>query len=257
MTNPIYSVHKILSKRLIMRCIFLIVFVLFLNTSNKSLALEEATIVERGAFPFRYVALTFDACPTSKGNDVDEDVLKILVKNRVPATLFMSGKWIEKNREKVIEISKEPLFEIGNHSFHHLHMAKMKASSMKKELIDTQVIIGEITGKTPKYFRPPYGEVSKSLATAADNLGLTTIQYDLASGDPNKRLSSKKLLERVLSKTKGGSIVVFHMNRNGHHTADVLLKVIVGLREKGFALVTIDELLKSEKRMLKSELYSD
>ncbi len=126
---------------------------------------------------------------------------------------------------------------------------------MRKELLKTQVIIGDITGKTPKYFRPPYGEVSKGLAKEADKLGLTTIQYDLASGDPNRRLSAKKLLKRVLSKTKGGSIVVFHMNRNGHYTADVLLQIIEGLRERALVLVTVDELLKSEKRILKSELF--
>ena len=71
-----------------------------------------------------------------------------------------------------------------------------------------------------------------------------TIQYDLASGDPDPGLSVKKLVRGVLENARGGSIIVFHMNRKGAHTAEVLPEVISGLRKKGFTLVTVGEMLK-------------
>ena len=49
--------------------------------------------------------------------------------------------------------------------------------------------------------------------------------------------------EGILRDAKGGSIIVFHMNRKGVHTAEVLPDIIDGLRKRGFTLVTVGELL--------------
>ena len=113
-----------------------------------------------------------------------------------------------------------------------------------RELKRTQTLIKRITGRTPRYFRPPFGEVDERIAKIAAGAGLITVQYDIASGDPDPGLSPQKIVRSVLRDAKGGSIIVFHMNGNGVHTADILPQIINGLREKGFSLVTIGELLK-------------
>ena len=113
-----------------------------------------------------------------------------------------------------------------------------------RELKRTQTLIRKITGRTPQYFRPPFGEVDERIAKLAAEVGLITVQYDIASGDPDPDLSPQKIVRSVLRDAKGGSIIVFHMNRNGVHTADVLPQIVNGLRERGFTLVTIGELLK-------------
>jgi len=100
-----------------------------------------------------------------------------------------------------------------------------------------------MTGRTPHYFRPPYGEVDERVAAIAQNAGLTTIQYDIASGDPDAGLSPQRIIRSILRDAKSGSIIVFHMNRKGVHTAEVLPDIIDGLRKKGFTLVTVGELL--------------
>jgi peptidoglycan/xylan/chitin deacetylase (PgdA/CDA1 family) len=105
-----------------------------------------------------------------------------------------------------------------------------------------------VTGKTPRYFRPPYGEVDARVATLAAGAGLVTIQYDVASGDPDPNLSAGALVRGVLGQAKGGSIVVFHMNKNGVHTAEALPEIIDGLRKKGFELVTVGELLQERPK---------
>jgi hypothetical protein len=74
-------------------------------------------------------------------------------------------------------------------------------------------------------------------------VGLVTVQYDIASGDPDPGLSAKRIVRSVVADAKGGSIVVFHMNKNGPHTAEALSEVVKGLREKGFELVTVGEIL--------------
>ncbi len=53
-----------------------------------------------------------------------------------------------------------------------------------------------------------------------------------------------RIVRGIVRDAKGGSIIVFHMNRKGVHTAEILPEIIDGLREKGFTLVTVGELLK-------------
>jgi peptidoglycan/xylan/chitin deacetylase (PgdA/CDA1 family) len=81
----------------------------------------------------------------------------------------------------------------------------------------------------------------------AASAGLVTIQYDIASGDPDPNLSPQRIARIILRDAKGGSIIVFHMNKNGVHTAEVLPQIIEGLRKKGFKLVTVGELLNEDK----------
>ncbi|MHB8846437.1 MAG: polysaccharide deacetylase family protein [Nitrospirota bacterium] len=204
----------------------------------------EPLIVEHGARGSKMVALTFDACPTSKENEYDEQVIEVLMKEKVPATLFMSGRWVEKNEAMARSLAGQPQFEIANHAFRHPHMLEKDDERILAELKRTQAAIRKATGRKPKYFRPPFGEVDERLAKLAAQAGLITIQYDIASGDPDAGLSAKRIARAVVADAKGGSIVVFHMNTNGPHTAEALPEVIKGLRERGFTLVTVGEMLK-------------
>jgi len=216
-------------------------------TTPHSLIADEASqqlIFEHGPRSSSKIALTFDACPTGKPDEYDEKVIDILLKENVPATLFMSGRWVEKNPEKTKLLASQPQFEIAAHSYYHPHMMEKDDERVLRELKRTQTLIRKITGRTPQYFRPPFGEVDERIARLAAEVGLITVQYDIASGDPDPGLSPQKIVHSVLRDAKGGSIIVFHMNRNGVHTANILPQIVNGLREKGFTLVTIGELLK-------------
>jgi peptidoglycan/xylan/chitin deacetylase (PgdA/CDA1 family) len=192
----------------------------------------------------KQIALTFDACPTSLPDEYDDRVIEILLREKVPATLFLSGRWVEKNQGKTKYLASQKDFEIAAHSYWHPHLLEKDDARVIKEMKRTQTIIEKVTGKTPRYFRPPYGEVDERVAKLAKETGLITIQYDIASGDPDQNLSKERIVQRVLREAKGGSIIVFHMNKKGVHTAEVLPEIIKGLRDKGFTLVTVGEMLK-------------
>lgn len=203
-----------------------------------------APIIEHGPRDSKKIALTFDACPTTKEDEYDAKVVEFLLKEQVPATLFMSGRWVEKNEERTKELAAVPLFEIGNHTYWHPHLLEKSDERVLAEFRRTQRIIKKITGKTPRYFRPPFGEVDERVANLARKAGLVTIQYDVASGDPDPGLSAKRIIRSVLEEAKGGSILVFHMNRNGVRTAEVLPEIVKQLRARGYELVTVGDLLK-------------
>lgn len=206
----------------------------------------ESLIIEHGPRNVPKIALTFDACPTGRPDEYDEKVIDVLTKEKVPATLFMSGRWVEKNAEKAKLLAAQSQFEIAAHTYYHPHLMEKSDDRIIRECKRTQAIIKRTTGITPKYYRPPFGEVNERVAKLAAEAGLATIQYDIASGDPDAKLSVRKLVRGVLENAKNGSIVVFHMNRNGVHTAEALPDIIKGLRDKGFELVTVGELLRKQ-----------
>jgi peptidoglycan-N-acetylglucosamine deacetylase len=208
----------------------------------------EPKVIEHGPRDVNKIALTFDACPTGREDEYDEKVVDVLVQEKVRATLFMSGRWVEKNKDMAKVLAANPQFEIANHAYWHPHMLEKDDERILRELRRTQDIIGKVTGKRPKYFRPPFGEVDERLARLAAEAGLVTVQYDIASGDPDPGLSAKRIIRGVVGEAKGGSIVVFHMNRNGVRTAEVLPEVIKQLRGKGFELVTVGEMLAMADR---------
>ena len=191
----------------------------------------------------RQIAITFDACPTAKGKPgYDPSVIEVMRKERVPATIFMSGEWVEAHRDIAKDLAADPLFEIGNHGYAHRHMDRLSEKQDRSELAHGQQVIRTIAGVTPRVWRPPYGEVNTAAVRAAKHLGLATVDFSVASGDPDPYISVKHMI-KVLSQAPGGSIIVFHVNGNGVHTSQVLPGVIKNLRERGFKFVQVSTLL--------------
>jgi peptidoglycan/xylan/chitin deacetylase (PgdA/CDA1 family) len=229
---------------------YLLLFTAILLPSWNSLSFAQTVnnlIIEHGPRGSKKIALTFDACPTGREDEYDAQLLDFLIRENVPATLFMSGRWVEKNPDRAWILASFPQFEIAAHSFYHPHMMEKPDDRDIRELTTTQAVIRKVTGKVPRYFRPPYGEVDDRVAKLAADAGLVTIQYDIASGDPDPKLPPEAIARGVLRNAKGGSIIVFHMNRNGIHTSQALPEIVRGLREKGFTLVTVGELLKNKQ----------
>lgn len=67
----------------------------------------------------RVIALTFDACGGKTGSGYDKELIDYLLKEKIPATLFINYRWIKKNQSVFLSLSKNPLFEIANHGSEH------------------------------------------------------------------------------------------------------------------------------------------
>lgn len=197
-----------------------------------------------GSRSIKQIALTFDACANMHKSKYDSAVIGILIRSKTPATLFISGKWAIEHQKETKFLAQQSFFEIGNHSFIHPHFPRLSKRRMKEELQLTQNVLFTLTGKTPKLFRSPYGELNDTIVQCAASFGMTTVEYDLPSGDPDTSATKKKLITYVSRKTKNGSIVVMHMNKRGWHTAEALPEIIERLRKRGFVFVTVSDLIR-------------
>ena len=200
-------------------------------------------VVRNGPRRKKKIALTFDACSTQGASKFDEGVIRALINVQVPATLFLGGNWMEEHPDETIELARYPQFELANHTYLHPHLPRQSDERVREELRRTQDMLYTLTGRTATLFRAPYGEIDARVARIVAEEGMVSIQYDLASGDPDPRISTKRLLEYVTDTAKSGSIVVMHMNGRGWKTAEALSRIILRLRKKGYQLVTVSELL--------------
>ncbi len=216
--------------------IFLFNFFIFLPRNNIEL-------IYHGSRQENKIAITFDACPSIIRGGFDKDIVNTLIDSGVPATFFLSGKWIQKHKQEVKFLNSIPFFEIGNHSYTHANLCRLSIDSIKQELILTEKLIKEITGTSIKLFRPPYGKINNNITQTAHSLGFTTVMYDVVSGDPDSTITPDALINYVNSRTSNGSIIIMHVNGRGWHTAKALPNIFHYLKKKGFIFVRVSELI--------------
>ena len=207
------------------------------------------------------VALTFDM-----GGRMDPavDIMNFLVANNVCATIFATGVMSEtdQGRQVMAIIRANPhLFEIANHTMYHCDLARggggspttapctgtFDANRIRKELTDAEAILSAGTGQSPKpYWRPPYGSLNQAVIDAAAAAGYTkTFMWDIdtidwkpiSQGGP----TAQQIAAKVINNSVNGSNVLFHLG--GYETLDALDLIVPGLRDRGFTLTSLSDLL--------------
>jgi len=200
-------------------------------------------VVRHGPRGTKEIALTFDACSLRSRGKIDTGVVRVLLETRTPATIFLGGKWAADVGPALRSLVSDSLIEFGNHAYMHPHLENLSTDSVRIELRKAERAIARVIGRKPVLFRAPYGEVDERVAAAAESLGLTVIEYDLPSGDPDPRLSPASIVKYVVSSARGGSIIVMHINTRGRHTAEILPEIIDGLQNRGYRFVTVSRLI--------------
>ncbi len=189
------------------------------------------------------VALTFDACATAgQANGFDREVFEILKAARVPATIFLSGRWIEAHPAEARALAEVPFFELGNHGYAHQHLPKLGPRALAAEIDRTEALIAGL-GRPSVGLRPPFGEWTPRVLAAADARGLPTVLWDVVSGDAGGHVPAPRMVETVVGQARPGSIVIFHINGRGPLTKEALPGILRGLVAKGLRFATVSELL--------------
>ncbi|WP_455617154.1 polysaccharide deacetylase family protein [Eisenbergiella sp.] len=179
------------------------------------------------------VALTFDDGPHPVCTPQLLDGLK---KRDVKVTFFVTGANVESYPEIVKRASDEGHL-IGNHTFHHVQLTAANAADFKEEIISTNDIIQEVTGKETSFIRPPYGSWDKKYEK---ELNMFPVLWDV---DPLDWCSTNvdKIVRSVLTGTKENSIILMHDSYDSTVTA--ALQVVDILKAEGYEFVTVDEIL--------------
>jgi peptidoglycan/xylan/chitin deacetylase (PgdA/CDA1 family) len=198
----------------------------------------------------KVLALTLDACGGPRGNGYDAKLIEYLRSEKIPATLFLSGKWIDGNPEMFRELAKEPLFEIGNHGLNHKPCSANGRSAygiagtkgvieIFDEIEENAIKIQTLTGRKPKYYRPAAAHCDEICVGIASALGYEVVTFRVL-GDGGATYSKHHVKSALLSASPS-SIVLLHMNHPEGETAEGLIEAIPELKKRGFGFVRLSE----------------
>ncbi len=198
----------------------------------------------------KVLALTFDACGGPKGSRYDAKLIDFLTSEAIPATLFISGKWMDANPEIFQTLSRNPLFEIENHGLKHRPCSATgrsvygirgtkSAAEIYDEIEGNAPKILNLTGRRPKYYRPGAAYCDEICVEIASALGYEVTGFSVR-GDAGATYS-KKQVEEALFSSAPGSIILMHMNHPEGKTAEGLIAALPELRKRGFRFVKLSE----------------
>jgi len=189
------------------------------------------------------VAFTMNAAWNA--DDIDK-ILEVLNKTNSKITFFIVGDWVDKYPEAVKKISDNG-HEIANHSNTHPHVNNLSLEKNIEEIKLCNDKIEKITGVRPTLYRGPYGEYNDIVISAAENENMRTMQWNLDTLDYSG-LTGEQMWKRIENKLSNGSIVLSH---NGtKHTADSLEMLINNIKEKGYSIVKVSEIMYKDNYII-------
>ena len=207
------------------------------------------------------VALTFDADMTADegpraaaGEHFDNpQLIATLRRLKVPATVFMTGRWADEYPAEARAIGRDPQFEIANHSYSHYAftddcygLPRVSGDRMRADVERAYAAFRAAGVPDPMpYFRFPGGCYDRRALKALTPAGVTAVQWDVVSGDAFAT-DAEAVARQVLEGVRPGSVVVMHCTRSAAPTTErVVREVVPELRRKGFRFVKVSELIGS------------
>jgi len=186
----------------------------------------------------KIVFLTFDDGPNP---ETTEEILAILETYQIKACFFCIGDKANANPTILKKIDSSGHI-IGNHTQSHKWKDTLINVSNYIKLVDScSQAISAIIGKKPLLFRPPYGITNPTIVSAIQNLKLTIIGWNIRSFDTTSTDKSK-LLSRIISRLKPGSIILLHDSQP--ITVSILPELIQKIHANDYKILSLLPFIK-------------
>lgn len=193
------------------------------------------------------IALTFDACSGA----VDHRILDLLVAERIPATIFVTGRWLKRNAEALAVMTANPdLFQIENHGAHHVPAVTDQAKvfglttagtieAVRAEVTGGGDAIRAATGSGSHWFRGATARYSLDAIAAIEAQGYRIAGYSL-NADMGASLSAASVEKRLIA-ARNGDVVIAHINQPTHASGAGIAAGIKALKVAGARFVKLDD----------------
>jgi peptidoglycan/xylan/chitin deacetylase (PgdA/CDA1 family) len=200
----------------------------------------------------KYIAFTFDACGGPHGNGYNKNLIDLLRREKVPATLFITGRWIDENFETFLTLSRDTLFEIENHGLNHKPCSidgeseygirgTADVADAFDEIEANARKIEALTKHYPHFYRSATAFIDEACARMAGQLGITAISFQVLSGDAVPFTPAADIEKNVLKNTTPGAIIIMHMNHPESCTFEAMLRIIPELRKQGYKFARLNQ----------------
>lgn len=194
------------------------------------------------------VALTLDAC----SGKYDGDLINFLILNQIPATIFATKKWLDRNPFGLSVIKAHlDLFDVEDHGENHIPAVigagrkvygipgEPDVIHLRREVIEGARAIEDATGVAPHWYRGATAEYNQQAIEEIGRLGYKIAGFSV-NADTGATLK-KVAIEQRLKHVKGGDVIIAHMNRPASDSAEGLSVGLTYLLKKGFVFVRLDQ----------------
>ncbi|OIR16898.1 polysaccharide deacetylase [mine drainage metagenome] len=194
------------------------------------------------------VALTLDAC----SGKYDDDLIDFLIRNRIPATIFATKKWLDRNPHGLSVIKAHlDLFDVENHGEKHIPAiigtdrnvygipGEPDVIHLRREVVEGARAVEKATGIAPHWYRDATGEYDPQAIQEIDKLGYKIAGFSVNAdqGATAKKAAIEKRLEKVMP----GDVIIAHMNKPASDSAEGLAVGLAYLLKAGFVFVRLDQ----------------
>ena len=194
------------------------------------------------------VALTLDAC----SGKYDDDLINFLIRNRIPATIFATKKWLDQNPFGLSVIKANlDLFDVEDHGENHIPAVigvgrkvygipgEPDIIHLRREVIEGAHAIEEAIGVAPHWYRGATAEYDLQAIGEIGKLGYKIAGFTV---NADAGATSKKIaIEQRLKHVKGDDVIIAHMNKPASDSAEGLSVGLTYLLKKGFIFVRLDQ----------------
>lgn len=187
------------------------------------------------------IALTIDDGPDAIQT---AKILDTLRAHGAHATFFLIASRIPGN-ESLIQRMLEEGHEIANHMMDDEPSILLDASEFERQLLDAHGVLSDFADV--RWFRPGSGWYNDEMISIVEKHGYQTVLGSIYPYDP--QLGAAWFSARyVLLKARPGAIVVLHDHgRRGERTASALEVILPILRQRGYDVTTVSELMRSNE----------
>lgn len=197
------------------------------------------------------MALTFDDGPGPR----TLELLNVLEQYNARATFFMTGTGLNNNHvdvEATVKKMEAIGCQLGNHTMTHPQLSKLDADEVQSQIGGVNSILSGIVGHGATILRPPYGAKND---TVRANAGMPLGMWSVDTRDWETR-NVQMTIDSIMNVAGDGDIVLMHDIHT--ESIDAAIAAIPKLIEKGYQLVTIEELADARGLSLQNgeEYYS-
>ncbi|MBQ1537271.1 MAG: polysaccharide deacetylase family protein [Ruminococcus sp.] len=222
------------------------------ETTSASTTVTEPESIQRRIYDYDpdkpVIALTFDDGPNLV---TTPQVLAMLEKYDAVGSFFLIGSNITEENSSIVRKAYEMGCDIENHSLTHQNFTSATVSDFTAEVEETDKLITDIIGETPRFFRAPYLAANTDMYENTDKCFIS----GFGCNDWDPAVTVEQRIDSVLDQAADGAIILLHDAQGNQSTVEALDTIIPELQKQGYQLVTISQLFEAKGTDPSDEIY--
>ncbi len=187
------------------------------------------------------MALTFDDGPSL----YTPGIVGVLRRMHAPATFFVVGREARVYPRYVADEVRAGA-EVGDHTERHPPLAELSPAAQMAEVSEAADAIRQAGAPYPVLLRPPYGSFDHATLTILHSERILMVLWSVDTSD-YLRPGVSRIIYTAISGAKPGAIILMHDGGGDRsETVAALPRIITRLRQRGFRLATISQLLADD-----------